>query len=111
MSPKQTSFKMNEKTVLSNFQDWRDRRKPMFNLVDLVRTADIKRVFSTGGSTNWSYNLCTITEVLHNSIPSYRLNYLAERYNEKILLPTKLTLEENNQVMKNKKLIEKNKTY
>ena len=69
-------------------------------LGQLLRTADNKRVFSKGDSTNYSYKLYTITEVLHDTIPSYRFNYLPERYNENLLLPTKLTLDENNQVMK-----------
>ena len=50
--------------------------------------------------------LYTITEVIHDTIPSYRINYLPERYNENLLLPTKLSLEENNQVMKELSLIQ-----
>ena len=72
----------------------------------LVRTADNKRVFSKGDSTNYSYKLYTITEVIHDTIPSYRINYLPERYNENLLLPTKLTLEQNNQVMEELNLIQ-----
>ena len=100
MTPVQASKKSNEKLVFSNLQDRRVRQKPKFELGDLVRTADIKRVFSKGDSTNWSYKLYTITEVIHDTIPSYRIDYLPERYNENLLLPTKLSLEENNQVMK-----------
>ena len=72
----------------------------------MVRTADIKRVFSKGDSTNCSYILYTIIEVIHDTIPSYRINYLPERYNECLTLPTKLSLEENDQVMKELNLIE-----
>ena len=71
-----------------------------------MRTADIKRVFSKGDSTNYGYKLYTITEIIHNTIPSYRIDYLPERYNENLLLPTKLTLDENNQVMKKLNLIQ-----
>ena len=60
----------------------------------------IIKVFTKGDSTNWSYNSYTITEVIHDTVPSYRINYLPERYNQNLLIPTKLTLEENNQVMK-----------
>ena len=35
-----------------------------------------------------------------NSIPRYKLKCKPEMYNENLLLPTKLTLEENNQVLK-----------
>ena len=100
MTPVQASKKVNEKLVYSNLQDKRKKLDPKFKLGQLVRTADIKRVFSKGDSTNYSYKLFTITEIIHDTIPSYRLNYLPERYNENLLLPTKLSLEENNQVMK-----------
>ena len=48
----------------------------------------------------------TITEIIHDTIPSYRIDYLPERYNENLLLPTKLSLEENNKVMKELNLIQ-----
>ena len=78
----------------------------MFKLGQLVRAADIKRVFSKRVSTNYSYILYIITEVRHDTIPSYRINYLPERYNENLLLPVKLGLDENNQVMKKLNLIQ-----
>ena len=106
MSPIQASKKVNEKEVFSNLRDDRVKRQPKYKLGQLVRTADIKRVFSIGDSTNWSYKLYTITEVIHGTIPSYRIDHLFERYNENLLLPTKLSLEENNQVMKELNLIQ-----
>ena len=66
----------------------------------MVRTADIKKVFSKGDSTNWSYQIYTITEVIHDTIPSYRIDDLPERYNQNLLLPTKLSPDENNKVIK-----------
>ena len=80
--------------------------KPKFKLGDLVRTSDIKRVFSKGDSTNYSYKLYTITEVIHDTIPSFRIDYLPERYNENLLLPTKLSLEQNNKILKDLNLIQ-----
>ena len=106
MTPIQASKKSNEKSVFDNLRDDRQKQRPKFKLGQLVRTADIKRVFSKGDSTNYSYKLYTITEIIHDSIPSYRINYLPERYNENLLLPTKLSLEENNQVMKELNLIQ-----
>ena len=106
MSPSQASKKVNEKLVYSNLRDDRVKQKPKFKLGQLVRTADIKRVFSKGDSTNWSYLLYAVTEVIHNTIPSYRIDYLPERYNENLLLPTKLSLDENNKIMKKLNLIE-----
>ena len=106
MTPVQASKKSKEKEVYYNLQDRRGRQKPKFKLGDLVRTADIKRVFSKGDSTNWSYKLYTITEVIHNSVPSYRIEFLAERYNQSLLLPSKLSPEQNNKIMKELNLIQ-----
>ena len=100
LTPLQANKKSNEKLVYSNLQDKGRKLNPKFKLGQLVRTADFKRVFSKGDSTNYSYKLYTITEVIHDIIPSYRIDFLPERYNENLLLPTELTLEENNQVMK-----------
>ena len=106
MTPIQASKKSNEKIVYNNLKDKRETQKPKFKLGDLVRTADIKKVFSKGDSTNYSYKLYTITEIIHDTIPSYRIDYLPERYNQNLLLPTKLSLEGNNQVMKKLNLIQ-----
>ena len=106
MTPVQASKKSNEKLVYYNLQDRRLKGQPKFKLGDLVGTADIRIVFSKGDSTNYSYNLYTITEVIHDTIPSYRIDYLPERYNENLLLPTKLSLEQNNKVMKKLNLIQ-----
>ena len=104
--PIDASKKSNEKLVYSNLQDKRKILNAKYSLGQLVRTADIKRVFSKGDSTNWSYEFYTINEVLYNTFPSYRINFLPERYNENLLQPTKLSLEQNNQVMKELNLIQ-----
>ena len=106
MTPIQASKKSNEKLVYNNLKDDREIQKPKYKFGQLVRTADIKRVFSKGDSTNWSYKLYKITEVIHDTIPSYRIDYLPERYNENLLLPTKLSLDENNKIMKELNLIQ-----
>ena len=54
MTPNQASNKSNDREVYSNLQDRRVRQRPNFKLGQLVRTADIKRVFSKGDSTNYS---------------------------------------------------------
>ena len=89
----QASKKSNEKLVYNNLQDRRVKQLPKFKLGPLVRTADIKRVFSKGDSTNYSYEVYAITEIFYDTIPSYKTDYLPERYNENLLLPTKLSLE------------------
>ena len=106
VKPIDASKKSNQKLVYNNLKDDREVRKPRLRLGQLVRVSDIRRVFSKGDSTNYSYKLYTITEVIHDTIPSYRIDYLPERYNENLLLSTKLSLEENNQVMKKLNLIQ-----
>ena len=106
MAPIQASKKSNQKLVYNNLKDDREVQKPKFKSGQFVRTAHIKRVFSNGDITNWSYKLYTITEVIHDTIPSYRIDYLPERYNQNLLLPSKLTLDENNQIMKKLNLIQ-----
>ena len=104
MTSVQASKKSNEKEVSSNLQHRRIKQQPKYKPGQLVRTADIKRVFRKGDSTDYSFNLYTMTEVIHDTIPSYRINYLPQRYKENLLLLTKLTLEQNNLVMKELKL-------
>ena len=106
MTPIQASMKSNKKLVYSNLQDRRVTQTAKFKLGQLVRTADIKRVFSKGDSTNYSFLLCTITEVIHDTIPSYRIDYLPERYNQNLLIPSNLSLDENIQVMKELNLVQ-----
>ena len=100
ITPIQASKKSNEKQVFSNLRDDREIQTPKYQLGQLVRAADIKRVFSKGDSTNYSYKIYLITEIIHDTIPTYRIDYLPERNNEKILLPTKLSLDENDKIMK-----------
>ena len=73
---------------------------------DLVRSSGTKSVFSKRDSTNYSYEVYTITEVIHDTFPSYRINCLPGSYNQNLLLSTKLSPEENNQDMKELNLIQ-----
>ena len=102
----QATKNSNEKEVYSNLQDPRVKQLPKFNIGQLVRTSDTERVFSKGVSTIYSYNLYTIIEVIHDTIPSYRKKYLPESHNQNPLSPTKLSLEQNNQNMKELNLIQ-----
>ena len=100
LTPIQASLKKNEGFVYKNFIDKRNKIKPKFQINDLVRTADLKKTFSKGDTTNWSYKLYKITEIINETIPSYKIDNLKERYNEALLKKTELTLKENNAVMK-----------
>ena len=68
MTPVQTSRKLKEELVFDNLKDKREIQKPKFNLGDLVRTADNKRVFSKGYSTNYSYKLYMKTQIITPSL-------------------------------------------
>ena len=106
MTPVQPSLEVNEKEVISNLQENRQQIKPKIHQGRLVLTACFKEVFSKGDSTNYSYELYTITEVLHTTIPSHRKKHLPKGFNQNLVLPTKLTLDENNKVMKELNLIQ-----
>ena len=100
LTPIQASLKKNEGYVYKNLLDKRKKVKPKFQINDLARTADLKKTFSKGDTTSWSYKLYKITEIINDTIPSYRLDNLKERYNESLLKKTELTMKENNAVMK-----------
>ena len=78
--------------------------KPKFQINNLVRVADLKRTFSKGDTTNWSYKLNKITEIINDTIPTYHIDNLPERYNESLLKNTELTMKENDNVMKKLKI-------
>ena len=100
LTPIQASLKKNEGFVYKNLLDKRKKVKPKFQINDLVRTADLKKTFSKGDTTNWSYKLYKNTELVDDTIPSYRLDELKERYNESLLKKTDLSMKENGNVMK-----------
>ena len=100
LSPKDASLNKNEGFVYRNLLDKRKKVKPKFQINDLVRVADLKKTFSKGDTTNWSYKLYKIKEIINDTIPSYKIDNLSERYNESLLKKTELTLKQNKDVMK-----------
>ena len=80
--------------------DKRKKIKPKYEIGDLVRTADLKKTFSKGDTTDWSYKLFKITEIVNNTVASYRLDNLSERYNEALSKKSELTLKKDKDVMK-----------
>ena len=96
----QGSLKKNEGFVYKSLLDKRRKIKPKYEIGGLVRTADLKKTFSNGDTTNWSYKLYKTTEIINDTIPSYKIDILPERYNESLLKKTEITLKENNTVMK-----------
>ena len=104
LTPIQASLKKNEGYVYKNLLDKRKKIQPKFQINDLVRVADLKKTFSKGDKTNWSYKIYKITEIFNDTIPSYRVDILPERYNESLLKKTMLRMKENNSVMKKLKI-------
>ena len=100
LTPIQASLKKNEGYVYKNLLDKRKKIKPKYEIGDLVRAADLKKTFSKGDTTNWSYKLYKITEIINDTIPSYKIDNLTERYNESLLKKTELSLKQNKDVMK-----------
>ena len=86
MTPIQASLKKNEGFVYKNFLDKLETVTPKFQVNNLVRVADFeKKTFSKGDTTNWSYKMYKITELINDTIPSYKIDKLKERYNESLL--------------------------
>ena len=100
MSPIQASLKKNEGYVYKNLLDKRKKIKPKYEIGDLVRTADLNKTFSKGDTTSWSYKLYKITDIVNDTVPSYKKDNSPERYNESLFKKTGLTMKENDNVMK-----------
>ena len=100
MTPVQASLKKNEGFVYKILLDKRKKIKLKFQSNDLVRKADLKKAFSKGDTTNWSYKLHKITEFFKDTIPTHHIDNLSERYNEALLKNTKLAMKESDGVMK-----------
>ena len=100
LTPTQASLKKNQGYVYKNLLDKRKKVNPKFQINDLVRVADLKKTFSKGDTTNWSYKLYRITEIINDTIPSYKIDNLKERYKESLVKKTNLTMKENDNVMK-----------
>ena len=87
-------FKKECRIFLLKCLDKRKKVKPIHKIRNLVWTAFLKKTFSKPGSTNWSYELHEIREIVKDAIPSYKVDRWLERYNQALLKNTKLTLKE-----------------
>ena len=73
-TPSQTSFIKNEGFVYNILLDKRKIIQPKFQVNDLVRDADLKKTFSKGDTTNWSYRLYKIPGIFIYTIPSHHID-------------------------------------
>ena len=93
-------MKKNEGYVYKNLLDKRKKLKAKYEIGNLVRTADLKKTFLKSDTTNWSHKLYKITEIIKDTIPSYKIDNLEERHNQSLLKKTELSLKKNKDVMK-----------
>ena len=56
----------------------------MFQLNDFVQSADLKKMLSKTDTTNWSYKLYKITELINGTKPKDKIN---NKENKDILKP------------------------
>ena len=105
LTPLEASKEIGEKPAFDNLQEGRQKRNPHFGLGQIVRTAEVTKTFTNADTKKWSCKSYAITEVLHDTFPSYIINYLLERYNENNLSSPKFYLDENSQLMKKLNLI------
>ena len=104
----QTSLEKNEGYVSQYLILKRSEVKPNYNLGGLIRAADLKKTFSKGDSTLWSYELYKFTQIIYDTTPSnwtgeiivtqqsHKIDQPSERFNEGLLKKTKLTRKEKN---------------
>ena len=64
--------------------------------------ADLKRTFSKRDTTNGCENLYKTIEILNDTLPSYKIDELVERYDEALLKKLPVTLKKHDSVMKKK---------
>ena len=93
------SKSLEEKKFSSNLEERRQNHDSEYKLGQITRNADDKKVLSYGDTTNWSYELNTITKKENYTSFSNRINYLFERNNGSVFRARKLTLHEYNLVM------------
>ena len=94
LSPNEPFLRKNEGCAYQNLLHNGHKIKRKFKIHNLARTTDLKRSFSKGGSTNWSYKLYENTESVSDKIPSYRIDNLTDGYYEALLKKTKLKMKE-----------------
>ena len=69
MKPIQARSKKNEGFVYRNILDKRGKVSPKFQVNDLARVAELKKMFSKGDTINWCYKLYKIIEYINDTIP------------------------------------------
>ena len=66
----QASLKKNKGDVHKKLLDKRKKRYPKFQVNDFIRVAGLSKTFSKGYTTNWSYKVYEIKEIITDTNPS-----------------------------------------
>ena len=99
-TPIQASLKLNNGFAYKILLNKRKESKPKHKKSNLVRKADERKSFSKGDPTKWSYKSYNITEIINDTVPSYHIDNLQERYNEALLKKTNLARKEEDSIVK-----------
>ena len=68
LTPIRANLKKNKGYVYKNLLDKRKKITLKFQINNLVRTTDLKKTISKGDTTNWSYKMYKITEIINDTI-------------------------------------------
>ena len=70
-----------------------EEKKPKCETPDIVGTTDSKKTYSKGDTLIWSYKLSEFREIFNDTIPSFRIDNLPERYNEGLLKKNRVNID------------------
>ena len=87
------SSKKNEDFTFNLLHHKRKEKNLKFEDSCLVGSAEKSKISSKNVTTNWSHKIYTKTKFVEYTMPTYRINRVAERYNEALLKNSTLTLE------------------
>ena len=76
---------LKKEVVYNNILDERKKIKIKFEKDCLFRIAEKWNISSERYTTNWSYELHSITQIIDDTVPSYWKIYVPEIYNETLL--------------------------
>ena len=79
--------------------------KKNFNSGDILWTADNRNFLSKIDTTSWFHRLYTTIRIFIETIQSYYIYSLSEKFNAKMLEKSELTMEENKQIMNKLKFL------
>ena len=104
IAPVNASVRNIESIAKNNLKDTRVRRTLKFQIGDLVRRTDKRKVSSRDDTKLWSYKLYTIAEMSNETISTQSTKNIPEKVFEALLRKTTLTKKKNTELMKTLKI-------